>query len=1141
MGLWDKIKKVFKPKPSVPDRGKKLITPKEESKGSKGTVVKQTGKKASDYTTRPSKHGTALKGGGGGRSSRRSGSSRGGGGGGSSSPTKTSQAEFDKALKDRVEGKTEPKPEKTTAKKIREGGYFVDPATNLGYSYTDSAPEDYVRTATMQDIKTGQTAKDKDSGLIFGREGIKDYNKEVERLKRVTPQEKYLDPQTGETFEKEQEVSFGDLKVKTTPMKVYVDPQTGEPIEDLQKYAEENRIPLTESKRRFKISSPQDFLDKISEPKTYDLLGLQTIDKPTIIKKEGQEILYGAGEKYGGGVVPITPLDVTLAITGGKAVASGIGFVSKAGLSAIGIDTAMDIADVAGYYSGANVRIREGLLSAGQSVKSFSRTLPSGLGREQAYGLGFGLGVAGELPAQSQTELAVQLALIGGYGASSRVVKGVTKAGLFGAGAYQIYSGETPEQKALGFLAIGAVTPDIYKGFKKTSYRLSKDYVKTKPDVTGIEFADVDFGKVSYEIKDSLSGVKTIETQPVRVEFIPKRDVSFTGKIDPLKSLSQDIAFKDDFSLPKTTKQQKLILDLTKEDGQIVSGSFAQQALIKDARPFKDLDILSEDPAKFASKLTERYGDIFEVKQKRITDSPLGEFDIYKVYEKKSGKQIADIDPITFGEEGFARYFEPATVEGLKLLPPEVRLTSKILQQTRPLPTDKRLKVATDIAQIKGQPDLSTSPSLLRGYGLSKQQQKLAFLEGDFFATHGGTDLLGKGDIIRLGGVDVGSPKLFYYTPSKYESGIAFARKSRMGFDATTKTATIKDLLSGERLTFFGKKKQVLIETGRLGDEFIQPNIGTSEIEIARVLPKEGTELKIKKRIKTIISGEPVDIAFAEKTSKILPDYSQKEIDKLIKTIDISRRAEYKKVEIRPRQRFTEDLIKEDLIDQRKDKQLRRQLQQTDLRFTPIRDTRTEIIRTPRPRKVIRDTNIPRIIRPDIRTPEIVRRPSRKPRRPIRTRVPTRRAPPRIPIRLTDIDIPPRPRIYTRKKKKRKKIKQEDEFEVLLKRYGKFREIGTGLTKSKALRMGEEQTRKTLARTFKIRKTGKKRDVFQDLNLGLTEPQEFREFKIKRGKKIATPKTFIQRTPALLQTREEKRAIQQARKNAKELNKIINI
>jgi hypothetical protein len=152
-----------------------------------------------------------------------------------------------------------------------------------------------------------------------------------------------------------------------------------------------------------------------------------------------------------------------------------------------------------------------------------------------------------------------------------------------------------------------------------------------------------------------------------------------------------------------------------------------------------------------------------------------------------------------------------------------------------------------------------------------------------------------------LGGEKIGSPKLFFSTPSRVGERVVYARLGRMGIGTETQQASLRDLLKGEKLTFFGKKKDILIEIGKLGDDFVQPNIGTSEIEVARVLPKEGTQLKILNRFKTIVQGEPVEISFAGRKKLSKKDIEKLDKNKLADLISMesnTRKANFKQVKI---------------------------------------------------------------------------------------------------------------------------------------------------------------------------------------------------------------------------------------------------
>jgi len=1015
---------------------------------------------------------------------------------------------------------------------------------------------------------------------------IEAYNKEVKRLQEVQPQVAILDTKTGTLSSGElSKVKIGSLEVvPITQRQVYIDPK-GEPIQDIKQYMIEKDIPFSTPEKL----SNQQFIDmvtgkgKIEQP-IYDIKGVEDLAYRGKLGKGGGKI----GEEWlptsraYGTFTPVTASDLILAVTPILKGGFILGQIGKTVTSkAFGVAGALD---VVGYATGVNKFIKENVQLAGQTLKVSAFTKKDsgmvnlGFGFISLanpivqYSAGVGLGILGELPAQSKTELALDLGIGSAFLSKYKLLSVPAKTFVGGYSGYKIFTGETIEQRGLGALGILAVSPDIVKGVTKTTYRLDADFVKTKTDVTGIKYTEIDLGKMDFNVE---SGILTKEFDPLRVEFIPKRDVNVAGDVFPLRTMASEIAFKEKPSLPKVTAEQKLILDVVKQEGGIVSGSFAQQALIRDARQFKDLDVLSQDPKKLASALEKQYGDLFNVKQKRITDSPLGEFDIYKVYSKKTGEQLADFEPIKFGEEGLAIFGEPITIgakkisdkkasgdmitlyhgtdvesstkilsEGLKLLSPEIRLTSKVIQSTRPLPQGKRAKVATDIAQILGDKSLATSPSLLRGYGLSKAEQKLAFLDGgDFFATHGGQGVVSRfSDDLLLGGEKVGSPELFFSTPSKVGERVTYARLSRMGIGTEVQQASLRDLFKGEKLTFFGKKKDVLIEVGKLGDDFIQPNIGTSEIEVARVLPKEGTQLKILKRFKTIVQGEPVEISFAGRESLSMKDLmklDQNRLSDLISKEFSTRRTDYKQVKVSTPIRLgfeDENIIRTD----RNDITLRADIRRFSL-IEPIRTQTTRVrqpSRTKTSRTPIRTTDIRRDLDIVTRIPTTpVRTPSRV-REPIRE-IPVRN-PLRQPIRTTDITKQVI-RFDDSFKTPQRGLRKVETYSVFIKRRGKFKPIGGNLGYREALKLGELRTKQTLGRTFKIRKTGFK-EVGIDESFSEPDLKVFRQFKIRSGKKLDLPTgTFIQKTQFSLGSLGEKREIQRARQQARELNNLINI
>lgn len=124
----------------------------------------------------------------------------------------------------------------------------------------------------------------------------------------------------------------------------------------------------------------------------------------------------------------------------------------------------------------------------------------------------------------------------------------------------------------------------------------------------------------------------------------------------------------------------------------------------------------------------------------------------------------------------------------------------------------------------------------------------------------------------------------------------------------------------------------------------------------------------------------------------------------------------------------------------------------------------------------------------------------------------------------------------------RRRIREVETFSVEVKRRGEFGAIRTDLTLSQALRLGKRRTKKTLARTFRISRTGRKKQVggideeFEEVDL-----TGFRQFRQVKGRRRETPFTFIQTAPTALGTRSERIAIQKARRQSAQLNKLIGM
>jgi len=489
--------------------------------------------------------------------------------------------------------------------------------------------------------------------------------------------------------------------------------------------------------------------------------------------------------------------------------------------------------------------------------------------------------------------------------ASKMVPKIAKSLGLKGLSGYEIYGGLTgvglTQEERYGKILVGGLAglgsiPEDITLVRKFKARFFKDFAKTKVGEFGIQETKLDLGKTDIKLKSPGKAQMEMTFDPVTLEFIPTRSEVFTKRIDVLKVLGEKVNLKKSPKIPKTNKIQTEILNVVKERGDIISGSFAQQTLIEGSRKFKDLDILSNNPEALAKAIKLRLGKEVTIKEKLIIDSPLGKFKIYKVYNKQ-GKHIADLDPIKFGEEGFASLFSPVKVKGYNLLPPEVRLISKALQQARPLQRAKKLKVLKDISQLKGEPSLEVSPSLSRGYGLTKAEQ-IRLAEGkELFFTHAGLGIKSKKGKIELS-------KDFWATQSIMKEGILSARKSRMGFK-DVKYASWLDLLKPserKKISFIPKQREIIFgKTGKMkkgktkkGWE-IPKEIKSTEIEIVkRFKEKKPKEFKVIKEMSTILEGEPVRIRYVKEARKTKV---QKLLDEKLKIKEIKRKSKTRKDE----------------------------------------------------------------------------------------------------------------------------------------------------------------------------------------------------------------------------------------------------
>jgi len=113
------------------------------------------------------------------------------------------------------------------------------------------------------------------------------------------------------------------------------------------------------------------------------------------------------------------------------------------------------------------------------------------------------------------------------------------------------------------------------------------------------------------------------------------------------------------------------------------------------------------------------------------------------------------------------------------------------------------------------------------------------------------------------------------------------------------------------------------------------------------------------------------------------------------------------------------------------------------------------------------------------------------------------------------------------------KLKTSKAFKTLLKRRGKFFEIGRGLSRTQAIKKGEGAALSTLARTFKIQEM-KTPSLTIDTGTYNPNSKEFRGFRIQKGTRIPLKDTWIQKQG--IQTRSEVSEILQAKRS--KVNKL---
>lgn len=403
-------------------------------------------------------------------------------------------------------------------------------------------------------------------------------------------------------------------------------------------------------------------------------------------------------------------------------------------------------------------------------------------------------------------------------------------------------------------------------------------------------------GKIKRPIAQKMSDLfKRTESTPLgikklkkvkgvgEIEIIPRSGTYL--KVKPLKAVLEADIKKQLVKNPKlapVTKIEKRVLQIVKKRGDIVSGSYAQESLLKKAftTKHKDLDILTRNRESLIKQLRRQLGKKakFKIKKNAVT--------LYY-----NGKEIADIVPYKKGEEKFAKKFGAIKVNGLKLIRPEARLASKVKQFGK-IPvgkiSKKSKKVLRDIENIYGRKIDLKRPAIRGAFGYSAKQQAkyigkkviLTTAQQDLFKAVKG---IFKPKEFRL-------KKFLYATPSELKKGTAQVRVSRLGL-GEAEEASFLELLKGQASLRAGKpaiyvlpkekifkapKKVLSKERAIKTKGFIVPNF-SSELEV--VLGKGFIIKQGKKLASRRIEGKSVPIYELQKIK--IPNNLKKEINNI--------------------------------------------------------------------------------------------------------------------------------------------------------------------------------------------------------------------------------------------------------------------
>jgi hypothetical protein len=943
---------------------------------------------------------------------------------------------------------------------------------------------------------------------------IAEYQRRIENL----PQEKFYNPIEQKTYETRQAFKIGSAEFVSTPVKVYTNPQTGEPISDIQQYLLERRIPIPPS-QEVKPKSFTSFQDYLKEPPTYDIGGLQMGG----VYMQTPEV---------GTVTPITSGDIFNVAGGGLALTkigagAGISFLFSKPITELtskGIDLIIPRQDT-------GFSIREIPAQVGRGALFLASTSITGM----AYGSELAKGLL-EDPLETTASLAKYvfknpyetITIAKGANLYKKIDKLNVQSPKYklmkeyqdSYSDKQVLESLNRLKKSSIYEPIIDIEKQIQEQRKVKAEYLTKRAEELLPSGLKFDSATKEFitGQVKKKMESQIPEIRQLALKKVKEQAI--KEIVLKEMDKPFNALEK---------AKELEAQGKIILrEVSKEETKNISQDLNAQKLFG-----------SEEIAKFGklkvSNLPELEGIIVykkgvpkETLNKYLAEE-LGHYESRNMFDFGAEKNIPyEKKPSEIWAKNYANQLLNKGKDKSNLK----SLTLKYLDRKLP-----ELKInIIDKEFIKGQlkKRMESKDKEIYNLVLEKLKKKkpieydidLGFLESK--VRNQINRLKSGADIVKIDKEGIRIEKVQEavkkFKPITYDIDLGFLEsKVRNQINRLKSGADIVKIKKSGELKITSSKKQV-------------PKIDIYQKALKRI--SELRKERVKKIIKDIRNDDLMEIKSGKQVliqkieSPIVKEILKEKVKSpkmvLRKTISPRLRQSfvYKEKELKP-------LIQ---IQELENKEYRRMKiaalpleKQKDLGLSNAIHKINNLEKPAEIEKQIINSRLNFVERTQSSQPQVFTQPIKE--RVIEKFVGS-------PKYFERAVIEPKRRKEAEEDKKRKRrLKQIQLYTLQLKRRGKFKSVKTDLSRGEALALGSDLTRKELARTFKVVKTGKAREEFGIQENFFPDENVFRQFKIRKGKAIQTPDEFIQRTKFNLQTIQEKSAIKEARR----LSKLINM